>query len=382
MKVAIVHDYLHEYGGAETLVNAVWEIFPSADIYSATYDPAVMKRVGAFQRAKIFYPKWKDNIPGSIKNFVHKVLIANLPFYFQNLNLEKYDLVISSSAHFAKGVVTRPDQLHISYIHTPPRFLYGYQGETRKRDLWYWRMILNPLDAFLRKMDYKFAQRPDFLLCNSETVRKRIKKFYNRDAKVIYPFPEVGGNPEIRVAPKSGLPRNQGYPSFYLVVSRLAAYKNIDLIIKTCGKNNIPLKVAGTGSSREYLEALASKYKSVQMLGLVTQEEKYELYRKCRAMICAVRDEDFGMAPLEPMMFGKPVVALKESGYLETVIDGKTGIFFEELTEESLLHAIKKLERTSFNENFIKSHVQKFSRDRFKREFKEFVDQKLRSKYE
>ncbi len=371
LKVAIVHDYLHQYGGAETLLQAIWEIFPTADIYSATYDEDVMKKVGAFRGAKIHHPKWKKNIPGYFKNAVHKMLIANLPVYFENLDLGKYDLVISSTAHFAKGVITKPDQTHISYIHTPPRFLYGYQGETSKRDSKIWRMVLDPLDLFLRIIDYNFAQRPDYLLCNSEEVYKRIKKFYKRKATIINPFPNV-------IVTDESLERSRNTKGdYYLIVSRLAAYKNIDLAIKVCGRNNIPLKVAGTGPAERRLKDIAQKYPSVEMLGLISQEKKAELYINCKGVLCTVRDEDFGMVPLEPMMFGKPVIALRSSGYLETVVDGKTGVFFDDLNQESLLNAINLFEKTEFDFDKILKHAGRFSRERFKKEFKDFVKEKV-----
>jgi glycosyltransferase involved in cell wall biosynthesis len=371
LKFAIVHDYLHTYGGAEALLNAIWEVFPSADIYSSTYNPEVMKKVGAFQGAQIFYPAWKNSIPGIIKNLVHKVLIANLPVYFENLDLGKYDVIISSTAHFAKGVITHPNQLHISYIHTPPRFLYKYQGETSKRESRIWKIFLNPLDSYLRLVDYNFAQRPDFLLCNSEEVKKRIKKFYKRKATVINPFPQVNVTEEKF---KEAIETKGDY---YLIVSRLAAYKNIDLAIKVCGENNIPLIIAGTGSSESKLKSLASKYKSVKMLGLVSQDKKEKLYINCKGFLCTVKDEDFGMAPLEPMMFGKPVIALKSSGYLETVVDGKTGVFFENLTENSLLKGINEFEHIQFDSLKIRKHAEKFSKERFKSEFRLYVKDKI-----
>ncbi len=370
LKVAIVHDYLHEYGGAEGVVNAIWEIFPQADIYTATYNKEVMDKAGAFQGAKIHYPEWRNNIPGSIKRFTHKVLIANLPIYFEHLDLSKYDLVISSTAHFAKGVKTRPNQLHISYIHTPPRFLYGLQGEIRKRDSFWWKIILNPLDAYLRHMDKNFAKRPDYLLCNSEVVRERIKKFYDRDAVVINPFPAVN------VSQKDFEEAKNIRGDYYLIVSRLAAYKNIDLAIKTCGENNIKLKIAGMGPAEDRLKDLTKKYSSVEMLGFISQDEKKNLYKNCKAVICAVKDEDFGMAPLEPMLFGKPVVALREGGYLETV-NPEVGVFFNKLTEESLLAGIKNLEEKTFDAHKIREHAMTFSKENFKKKFEEFVGEKL-----
>lgn len=370
LKVAIVHDYLHEYGGAEGVVNAIWELFPQADIYTATYNKEIMDKANAFLNAKIFYPSWRNNIPGSIKRFVHKVLIANLPVYFENLDLKKYDLIISSTAHFAKGVKTRKDQVHISYIHTPPRFLYGLQGEIRKRDSIWWKPILGPLDSYLRHMDKKFAQRPDYLLCNSETVRERIKKIYGRDATVINPFPAV------TVDEKDFESAKKLNGVFYLIISRLASYKNIDLAIKVCGKNNLKLKIAGTGPAEDRLKDLAKDYPSVEMLGFVSDEQKKILYEHCKAVICAVKDEDFGMAPLEPMMYGKPVVALREGGYLETV-NPEVGVFFNQLTEESLLAGIHSLEEKTFNPDKIRAHALTFSKENFKKKFMDFVEEKI-----
>lgn len=382
LRVAIVHDYLHTYGGAEALVNAIWESFPEADIFTATYDKQVMEKVGAFKDANIIYPKWKNNIPGFIKNFSHKFLVANLPFYFENLDLSSYDLILSSTAHFAKGVITHPSQLHISYIHTPPRFLYKYPGDTSKRQSRFWNIFLRPLDMFLRIVDYNFAQRPDYLICNSENVKRRIKKFYRRESRVIHPFPQVEIEPNDQNEgeeqnAQTDVNNSKQEGEYYLVVSRLSPYKNVDLVIETCGKHNIPLKIAGTGISEQDLRKLASKYSSVEMLGLVDQDKKQELYKNCKAFIAAVKDEDFGMAPLEPMMFGKPVIALKEAGYLETVEEPKTGIFFEEIKENSLLSAINKLEQMQFDPQKIKNHAQKFSKQRFQKEYKDFVKEKL-----
>jgi|688.fasta_scaffold00063_129 glycosyltransferase involved in cell wall biosynthesis len=368
IKVAIVHDYLHVFGGAEGVVQAIYEIFPQADIYTSTCDEEMLKKMDLFKGSKIFYPKWKNNIPGKFKRFMHKLLIANLPFYFENLDLSKYDLIISSSAHFAKGVrKSRSDQLHVSYIHTPPRFLYGFEGEIRKRSYWYWKLLLWPLDTYLRFLDQKFAQRPDYLLCNSENVRNRIKKFYNRDAKIIYPFPNI------EVTEKDFQDSQLNKENFYLIISRLAAYKNIDLAIKVCGKTNRELIIGGKGPDEQMLKDIAAEYTSVKMLGFITDEKKFDLYKRCKAVLATVKDEDFGMAPLEPMLFGKPVIALKQGGYLETV-DEKVGVFFEELTIESLLTAIRELENKTLNPVKIREHALKFSKDNFKEKFKNFIE--------
>lgn len=373
MKVAIVHDYLNAYGGAEALVNAIEEIYNEADIYTANCDREMLNKAGAFKKANIIYPKWKDNLHGKLGRFIHNVLIANLPLYFESLDLRDYDLVISSTAHFAKGVITKPEQIHVSYIHTPPRFLYGYPGTIRKRDSAFWNLILSPLDSVLRFIDYSFSKRPDYILCNSKEVEKRINKFYKRKVdKVIYPFPQVTVDEKIIKNIK-----DEGY---FLIVARLENYKNIDLAINVCGKNNIKLKVAGTGTQFEELKELASKYKSIEMLGFVSDEKKNELYKDSHGFLCTVKDEDFGMTALESMMYGKPVIALKDGGYLETVVDGMNGIFFNELTEDSLLKAINKFNKTKFDNKKIRDYANGFNKDRFKKEFKSFIDSVIKNK--
>lgn len=369
LKIAIVHDYLHLFGGAEGVTNAIWELFPDADIYSPTYDAAVMKKAKAFQGAHIISPQWGNSLPAKLRHFVHKLLVANLPIYFYFLNLSKYDLVISSTAHFAKGVRTKKPQVHISYIHTPPRFLYGYPGDMqRKRAKWYWKALFFPIDTILRFIDKQFAKHPDFLLCNSEEVRQRILRFYKRDAHIIHPFPNITvSDPDFKKA-------CQTRGEYFLVVSRLSDFKHIDLCIETCGKNNIPLKIAGTGFAEASLKKLAQKYPSVEMLGFVSDPERQQLYMNCIGVLCTVEKEDFGMVPLEPMLYGKPVVAYKDAGYLETVEDGKSGIFFETLSPDSLLAGIQKLKKHTWNPIAIRTHAQTFSKARFQKEFREFVE--------
>lgn len=369
-KVAIVHDYLNVYGGAEAVTEAIWELFPSADIYTALYDKDAMEKAGAFKGANIIYPKWTNNIPGKIQKFIHKLLIANLPYYFEHLDLSKYDLIISSTAHFAKGVKkTRADQVHVSYIHTPPRFLYGLKGEIRKRNKWYFKPVFWPIDTYLRHMDQQFAKRPDYIICNSQTVKQRIKEIYHLDATVINPFPQlVVSEPEFEIAQKS-----KG--GFYLALGRQAEFKHIDLIIKTCGENNLPLKVAGKGIAHEQLKELASKYKSVEMLGFVTPQQKKDLYKKCITGIYAAEDEDFGMTTLEPMLFGKAVIAYNSGGYRETVEDNVNGIFFDELTPDSLYSAIKKFNEQKFSAIEIRKFASKFSRENFKERVLKYITQ-------
>ena len=375
LKVVIIQDYLHVFGGAEGVANAIYELFPQADIYTATYDKMAMEKAGVFKGAKIFYPKWRKNIKGKFGFFIHKLLIANLPIYFYTLNLKKYDLVISSTAHFAKGIRTTKNQLHISYIHTPPRFLYGYEGEIRKRSFWYWKALLFPVDIFLKAVDKWFAKFPDYIVCNSKEVQMRIKRIYSRDAVIINPFPNL----KLSDSDFKQIKNKKG--GYYLSIGRLQSYKNVDLIVKTCGKNNIPLKIAGMGNKEGYIKNLCKKYSSVEFLGFVSNEKKKKLLRDCEAFIGAVKDEDFGMAPLEAMLYGKPVIVLRQGGYLETVKERKTGIFFDTLNEKSLLDAITRFKSLKFDPDSIRKHALGFSKERFKKEFKDFVVDKVSKRF-
>lgn len=366
MKVAIIHDYLDAYGGAEVLANAIFEIFPKADLYTATYDEKLINSTKIFKDAKVFCPKW-------LKYFPKKLLILFLPFYFENLDLSKYDLVISSTAHFAKGVKTNKNQVHISYIHTPPRFLYGYDSSIKNRNSWFLKIFLWPIDFYLKYKDQQFAKRPDYLLCNSNEVKKRIKKFYQRDAKVIYPFPQVKVDQNFFEYVKK-----EGKSDYFLIISRLTAYKNIDLVINALGKKGLPLQIGGTGPQKKYLEELSKNYKTVNLYGFVNDDEKELLYQNCKAFLATVQNEDFGMSVLEPMMYGKPVIALRSGGYLETIVENKTGIFFDFLNEESLLEAIKKIDTIKWNPDEIRKHALTFSKEKFQKEIKEFVKEKVK----
>jgi len=235
------------------------------------------------------------------------------------------------------------------------------------------KILLWPIDLYLRYKDQQFANRPDYLLCNSKEVQNRIKRIYKRDATVIYPFVQIGVAPE-----KKGLPLLFKYDNPpYLIVSRLESYKNIDLTINVCGKNNIRLKIAGDGSEMENLKKLASKYKTVKMFGLVSEEMKSALYQTCKAVVCSAKNEDFGISAIEPMAYGKPVVAVNRGGYLETVIENKTGVFFDDLTEESLLEAIKKIDAIKWDSGEIKKHALSFTKEKFQRNIKNFVEGKL-----
>lgn len=290
------------------------------------------------------------------------------------MDLSKYDVVITSAA----GTYTSPNfvrtgenTLFISYCHTPPRYLYGYPVANDWRNNWIRRVLLVmgqiPMH-FLRILDFNSAQRPDYFIANSREVAGRIDKFYRRKATVIYPPVET---PKI-----SGVTRKEDY---YVIGGRISRHKGHDVAIKAFTKLGLPLKVfGGTFASYGVKQLRQFAGKNIEFLGEVSEEEKWEIMRKAKAFIFPSEQEDFGIIPVEAMAVGTPVIALAQGGVLETVVDGKTGIFFNERTPEALVSAVKKFEKMRFSQEECIKRAKKFSKERFKREILQFVESKMK----
>jgi glycosyltransferase involved in cell wall biosynthesis len=360
-KVALIHDHLIQYGGAQKTLEAISKIFPNAPIYTGLYKPDNLSAY--LNDKKISYPKnfFLENMP--------KYFSPIMPLIFEGFDLRDYDLIISDSSCWAKGVLTKPSQLHISYIHTPPRFLYGYSVESTKRKAWYFKPFVSVIDVFLRAWDFAAAQRPDYLIANSREVRGRIKKFYARDSVVINPPVELERTPILGKA---------GDGKYYLAVGRLVAYKNFLPLIEAFNINGLSLIIAGTGPEEEKLRSLAKT--NIKFEGKVSEERKKELIKNCLGLINPVENEDFGIVPVEAMNFGKPVLVHRSGGHLETVTENRSGMFFDDLSPESLSQKIlefdKKIKSRLFNPEEISKSIADLSEERFTREFKTFVMEK------
>jgi len=371
MKVAIVHDYLKEFGGAEKVVEALLEIWPNTPVYTSVFLP---KYAGP-HRKKV--ESW--NIKTSIlQYFPLKAKLISLfrfvaPLVFKFTDLSNYDVVITSNA----GTYTSPNfvkvgkkTLFISYYHTPPRYLYGYAVANDWTNNWFRRtlLVLGQIPMhFLRILDFKSAQIPDYLLCNSNEVRKRINKFYRKDAKIMYPPVEI---------PKIKLPIQKG--DYYLIGGRVSRHKGHDIAIKAFTKLGLPLKVfGGTFASYGLEQFKKDAGKNIEFLGEVTDSQKWELMKKAKAFVFPSDNEDFGIVPVEAMAFGTPVIALGVGGPLETIVSGKTGLFFKERSPESLMEAVKKFEKMKFKQQDCINQAKKFSKDRFKKEMREFVESRM-----
>ncbi len=367
MKVALVHDYLREYGGAERVLEVLHEMYPDAPVYTSYYFPEKMPAQ---------FKSW-NIIPGVIEKWWGARLLQKPYTYlvgmsFEQFDLRGFDLVISSSANFAKGVITHPGQIHINYCHTPTRFLWGLNTQTKRGGLL--SLLLGPLDSYLRQWDYAAAQRVDYFIANSLTTKKRIKRFYARDSVVMFP-PTVSSSKESvsesdihLVCRKYLIPEN-----YFLVVSRLFRVKNIDVIVNAFNELGLPLVIVGSGKEEKKLKKLAKQ--NIIFTGFVSDEELSGLYAGARAFVAAAEDEDFGMTVVESQSHGVPVIALRRGGYTESVVEDKTGVFFDEVSAVFLGDAVKKFQELSFDKEFIKKHSLKFSKEAFVEQFTHFCSQ-------
>ena len=395
MKVALVHDFLVEFGGAERVLEALCEIFPKAPIYTAFYK----KGSTAYERFKNkkIVASWAHHVP-FFASKLHSPLRFLAPKIWNSFDFSNYDLVISSSSWYItrgfKGAKGDKEFVEICYCHTPPRYLYGYRTSVDYKKNPLIKAYAIFVNHFIRMYDYEAAQRVDYFVANSEEVKRRIQKFYRRESKVIYPPVDVGrfsrktqNAKRLKQEKALGI-SHSSLSNYFLSVSRLAGAKNIDLIVEVCKKLDLPLKVVGTGREMQALKELATRNtkhetrNNIEFMGEVDDEELVELYQNCWAVIFAASQEDFGIVPVEAMAAGKPVIALAEGGVLETVVDGKTGVYFDWATPESLTIAIKNFEKLekngAFDPEFIQAHAQKFSKERFKREILKFVESKTK----
>ena len=367
-KVAIVHDYLVQYGGAETTLEYICDIFPDAPIYTSMYNPKNLSE--KLNKKRVITPKM-----GPLFNFLPKHLSFLMPIVFENFDLDGFDIIISSGTAYAKSVLTKPDQLHISYIHTPPRFLYGYSVESTNRNRWYYKPAVSYLDHYLKIWDYVAAQRPNFILTNSNNTKKRIEKFYNRNAKVIYPPIKLDNVYESNTVHLNKDPLVEPY---YFMHGRLSAYKNFDFVISAFNLLSIPLVISGTGLEESRLKKMAGK--NIRFLGRTSEKQKNTYFNNCLGFIFPVVEEDFGMAVVEAMAHGKPVLAHKSGGVKEIIRENIDGMFFGNLSLDEFISKVKifdeRIRRNEFNSEEIKKQTLKFDERNFVREFKDFIYEK------
>jgi len=367
MKVALIHEWLIDRGGAENCLEEFCEMYLEADIFTLIYKPETFKD-SIISKHKV-HTSFLQKIPAIFK--LYRNLPMLYPLAIESFNLSKYDLVISIHYSVTHGVKTKDKQLHISFTCTPARFLWSGYNEYINDP-----MLKNPIKKllakliipFLRRWDLKASKRPDFYIAIAEEIKQRIKKYYRRDSTVIYPPVDTE-----MFKPKKPIKKG----NFYFTISRLVPYKKVDLIAKAFTKmGDKQLLIGGKGLELEHIKEIAKGHPNIKVLGFISDEERIKLEQKAKAFIFAA-NEDFGIVPVEAQAAGTPVIAFGKGGALETVMDGKTGIFFNEQTTDSLIAAVKRFEKMHFDFKALISHANRFSNGKFRDNIAKFISGKL-----
>lgn len=362
MRIALVHEYLNQFGGAERMLLALCAIFPDAPIYTLFYDKN--STGGVFEKRDI-RTSFLQNLP-LVKKY-HRRFPLLMPFAIEQFNFSPlaggFDAVISVSASFAKGIITKPQTKHICFCLTPPRFLwddshkfveeFGYSN--------FIKAILPPFISYLRVWDKEASYRVDEFWAISNFVKERINKYYSKNSEIIYPPVNT-----------SKFYISNDLSNYFLMVGRLVAYKRFDLGIKAFSKLGLPLKIVGVGPELKKLSCQTTTLKTnnIEFLGQVSDDQLADLYSKAKALVFP-QEEDFGIVPLEAMASGRPVIAFRGGGAIETVIEDKTGLFFDEQTVDSIVYAIKKFDSNKFNPNTCRKQAEKFDVEVFKNKVSE-----------
>ena len=357
MKLAIIHDYLNQYGGAERVLEILHGLYPDAPIYTSIYDPAAMPE--AYRQWDI-RTSFMQRLPGVMGR--HQLYLPFYPLAFEGFDLSEYDVVLSNSSAWSKGVMTTPSTLHLCYCLTPMRWVWNYRDYVqRERFGKPIRMMLPAVMNWLRCWDRVSADSVDEFATISRAVAARVAKYYRRDSEVIYP----------PVDTESFLPTD-GHDDYFLVVSRLIPYKRIDIAVEAFNKLGLPLVVIGDGRDRRALEAGAGK--NIRFLGKVPDAEVKRYFSRCRAFIFP-GEEDFGITPVEAQASGRPVIAYAGGGALDTVIDGVTGKLFNPQTAEGLAAAVASFDDREYDPAIVRQNAERFSTANFERVLTQFVEQ-------
>jgi glycosyltransferase involved in cell wall biosynthesis len=360
MRIALVHDYLIQHGGAERVLECFSELFPYAPIYTIVYDKDAMH--GVFSEKNI-YTSYLQKFPFAKKH--HRLFPILMPSAIEQFDFSKYDVVLSDSSSFAKGIVTNPETLHICYMHTPMRYAwddcqkytddFGFPGFVKK--------LIPFFMNYVRLWDKISADRVDKFIANSNFVAKRIKKYYGRDSDVIHP-PVAVNNFFV----------SQKTESYFLMVGRLIAYKRNDIAIEAFNKLKLPLKIIGRGPEMKRLKKMAGP--NVEFLGHVDEKDLAKYYAECRAFVFP-QEEDFGIVAIEAMASGRPVIAYRGGDIPEHMEEGKMGIFFNSQTSQDIIEAVEKFQKSSFDSEYIRSKALPFDRNIFKDKIKRYVEIEL-----
>jgi glycosyltransferase involved in cell wall biosynthesis len=360
LRVAIVHDWLNQIGGAEGVLEALVEIFAGAPIYTSIYWAEAMP---AAYRAWDIRTTWMDRLPGIYRH--HQPYLLLYPRAFGGLELRGYDLVVSNKSAFCLGVQTPEETRHICYCLTPTRFVWDFDSYVQREQVGgAAERLVRPFLGWLRRWERSAADRVDAFVTISREIQARVRRTYNRESVVIYPPVDT-----TRFTPAGG------HDDYFLIVSRLIPYKRIDLAVKAFTELGLPLWIGGSGRDRDSLEAMAGP--NVRFLGYVPDEELGPLMARCRAFVFPGL-EDFGIAPVQAMAAGRPVIAYAGGGALDYVVEGVTGTFFHEQTPDSLIDAVRHFDDRAFDLATIRAHAEQFDTGVFQSRLRAFVEEQMR----
>jgi len=355
MKLAIVHDFLNQYGGAERVVGYFLRVFPKVPVYTSIYFP---DDTFSLFRDENIITTFMQRIPGVRKYY--KKLFFLYPYAFRSLKLDNYEIILGSSSSYSHFINKCKDSVHINYCYTPPRFLWEtksyLEGEKVSGVM---SAAVKPIIYFLRKMDLEQSKKVDYYIAISEYVRSKIKKVYNRESTVIYPPIEIR---------KYKFSKNK--EDFYLIVSRLKGYKRVDIAIKAFNILGKKLMIVGAGEDEGNLRKISGK--NIKFLCTVSDSKLLDLYSRAKSLVFTGR-EDFGLTPLEAQASGTPVVAFEEGGAVETIINGRTGFFFNKQEPQVLVEVIKKFEKNPLDPVRCRENATKFDFKNFKEHITDFI---------
>ncbi len=363
--IALVHDWLTGMRGGEKCLEVLCELFPNATLFTLLHNKSSVSPTIEHMHIQTSFVQHLPFAKTKYRNY-----LPLFPAAVEEFNLKNYDLVISTSHCVAKGAIPRADAVHICYCHTPMRYVWDLYEQYLGQDHVGWlRRTVAPLFAnYLRTWDVASSNRVDYFIANSENVRRRIQRHYHRDAEVIYPPVDT-----------SFFQLSDHSDGYYLIVSALVPYKRVDLAIAVFNQSGETLVIVGTGPDEKRLKRLARS--NIEFVGWCEAAELVRYYQNCRALIFP-GEEDFGIVPLEAMACGKPVIAYKKGGVLETVLTkgkNKTGIFFEQQTPEHLHQALKEFQKTKFNASLIRKHALRFDCAVFRKKIKAFIEKKFKN---
>lgn len=360
MKIALVHDYFVQYGGAERVLECFTELFPYAPIYTLVHNPELMHQKFTDKNIKTSFVQ---KIPFAKTR--HRIFPLFMTAGIEQFDFSAYDVVLSDSSGFAKGAITGPETLHICYMHTPMRYAWD-DCQKYTSDFYFPRIVKKMVPFFMnyiRLWDRSSADRPDKIIANSNFVARRIKKYYQRKADVIHPPVSI-----------ENFQTEEKQDNYFLMVGRLIAYKRFDIAIEAFNRLGLPLKIIGRGPDFAKLKKMAGS--NIEFLGRVSDEKLAKYYARCRAFVFP-QEEDFGIVAIEALASGRPLIAYHGGDIVEHIQEGKSGVFFARQTPEGIVEAVKKFEKMDFDSCQIRESALKFDKKIFKDKIKNYIENEL-----